>query len=128
MKAYRVKMEQQTTIKKDTAACKQHLKAFSDTLDILGGKWIVVIIGHLAAGKKRYLELQRAVEGIGAKMLSKELQQLELNGLITRSVLNTKPVTVEYELTEYGHSLKPIIDAMASWGLKHRERIMKEQS
>jgi DNA-binding HxlR family transcriptional regulator len=110
----------------NAAACKQHLRAFNDTLDILNGKWIVLIIGHLASGKKRYLELQRAVEGIGPKMLSKELQSLELNGLVKRSVLNTKPITVEYELTPYGASLKPIIDAMADWGQQHRERVMKE--
>lgn len=59
-------------------------------------------------------------------MLSKELQQLEINGLVTRTVLETKPITVEYELTEYGHSLKPIINEMSSWGIQHRERVIKE--
>lgn len=109
--------------------CKRHLRAVSDTLDILSGKWKVMIIANLSAfGKKRYMELQRVVEGIGSKMLSKELQELELNGLITRSVLDTKPITVEYELTEYGRTLKPIIDEMASWGKQHRERIIREMT
>ncbi len=108
--------------------CQQHFRAFNDTLDVLSRKWTVAIIGHLASGKKRYLELQRIVEGIGTKMLSKELQGLEINGLVTRSVQNTKPVTVEYELTEYGRTLKPIIDAMASWGQQHRARIIKDLS
>lgn len=106
--------------------CKQHLRGINDTLDILGGKWKVIIIGALALGKKRYLEVQRMVEGIGSKMLSKELQELELNGLIKRSELDTKPVTVEYELTAYGKTLKPVIDEMASWGIQHRENIIKE--
>jgi DNA-binding HxlR family transcriptional regulator len=109
-------------------ACKQHVKSFNDTLDILNGKWIVMIIGCLASGKKQFMELQRVVEGIGAKMLSKELQDLELNGLVTRSVLNTKPVTVEYELTAYGRTLKPIIDEMANWGKQHKERVIKEMN
>ena len=115
-------------VEHSSAACKQHIRAFTDTLEILSGKWIVLIIGHLASGKKRYLELQRSVEGIGPKMLSKELQSLELNGLVKRSVLNTKPITVEYELTSYGASLKPIIDAMADWGVAHRERVIKEMT
>ena len=59
-------------------------------------------------------------------MLSKELNRLELNGLITRSVLETKPVTVEYELTEYARSLKPLTDGMAVWGKQHRQKVSKE--
>jgi DNA-binding HxlR family transcriptional regulator len=105
--------------------CKRHFKAVSDALYILNGKWSVLIIACLASGKKRYLELQRIVEGIGPKMLSKELTKLELNGLITRFVQETRPVTVEYELTEYGRSLKPLIDEMGVWGKQHRENILK---
>jgi DNA-binding HxlR family transcriptional regulator len=107
--------------------CKRHFKAISDSLYILNGKWSVMIIACLASGKKRYLELQRLVEGIGPKMLSKELNKLELNGLITRSVQETKPVTVEYELTEYARSLKPLTDEMGAWGKRHREKISKER-
>lgn len=108
--------------------CKRHFKAINDTLYILNGKWRVLIIACLASGKKRYLELQRIVEGIGPKMLSKELSKLELNGLITRSVLKTRPVTVEYELTEYALSLKSIMDKMGAWGKQHREKIIKEMT
>jgi len=104
--------------------CKQHFRAFSDTLDVVSGKWKVMIIAYLASGKKRYLELQRTVEGIGPKMLSKELHELEINGLITRTVQNTKPITVEYELTEYARTLKIVIDQMATWGAEHRAKII----
>lgn len=107
--------------------CKLHFKAINDTLYILSGKWKVMIIACLSKfGKKRYMELQRVVEGIGPKMLSKELQELELNGLVMRTVLNTKPVTVEYELTAYGHTLKPIIDEIAIWGKEHRKKVITE--
>lgn len=105
-------------------ACKRYLLSISDTLDIISGKWKVPIIGALGFGKKRFLELQREIDGIGAKMLSKELRELELNGLVRRTVHESKPVTVEYEITEYGTTLQPIIWEMAKWGTEHRRRIM----
>lgn len=107
-------------------ACIQHFKAIEDTQYILAGKWRISIISMLVFRKVRYLELQRLLKGIGSKMLSKELQHLEINGLISRTVRNTKPVTVEYELTEYGKSLKPLLDEMARWGKEHKERIIRE--
>jgi DNA-binding HxlR family transcriptional regulator len=109
--------------------CRERLRAINDTKDILSGKWKVMIIACLASfGRKRYMELHRLLAGIGTKMLSKELQELEINGLITRTVMNTKPITVEYELTGYGRSLKPIIDEMALWGIHHRGKIIDEIS
>lgn len=106
--------------------CKAHLMAVQDTLDILKGKWKIAIISCLGFGTLRFLELQREVEGIGAKMLSKELQDLESNGLVLRKVCDTKPITVEYELTDYGRTLQDIIDEMVKWGKSHREKIQLE--
>ncbi|RKR80113.1 HxlR family transcriptional regulator [Mucilaginibacter gracilis] len=109
--------------------CLQKFKAVNDVKDILSGKWKVMIIASLSVfGEKRYMELQRIIDGIGTKMLSKELQELEINGLIKRTVMDTKPITVKYELTAYGLTLTPIIDEMASWGIQHRERVIKEMS
>lgn len=107
--------------KDDRITCKAHLLAVQDTLDILKGKWKIAIISCLSFGKLRFLELQREVDGIGAKMLSKELQDLEANGLVSRKVCDTKPITVEYELTDYGRTLQDIINAMVDWGKKHRK-------
>jgi len=104
--------------------CTENLRAIHDTLDVLNGKWKISIIGSLRFGKKRFMELQREVEGVGSKMLSKELRELELNELVKRTVYDTKPVTVEYELTPYGKTLETIIDEMANWGRAHRKRIM----
>lgn len=104
--------------------CKRHFKAIRDTQDILGGKWKMLILAMLGSGNKRYLELQRSLEGIGPKMLSKELQELEINGIVSRTVMQSKPITVMYALTEYGRSLKPILDDMAAWGQSHRDRVM----
>lgn len=106
--------------------CKVKLRAVHDTLDMLSGKWKISIITSLSFGKRRFMELQREVEGVGAKMLSKELRELEINGLVTRKVCDTKPITVEYELSAYGETLQNIIKEMIHWGLNHREKIKEE--
>lgn len=106
-----------------TDQCKAHLRAVHDTLDLLSGKWKISIIVSLSFGKKRFMELQREVEGVGSKMLSKELHDLETNELVKRTVYDSKPVTVDYELTPYGKTLQDIIKEMVRWGLEHRKRI-----
>jgi len=110
------------------AVCSAHHMTIRDTMDILSGKWKIRIIGSLSFGNQRFMKLKSNIDGIAAKLLFKELQQLELNGLVTRTVLATEPITVEYNLTKYGHSLKPIINQMSSWGIQHQERIIKEMS
>ncbi|OKS88756.1 hypothetical protein RG47T_4234 [Mucilaginibacter polytrichastri] len=95
-------------------------------MDLLAGKWKIRIIGTLGFGPNYFMSLQRQVEGIGSKMLSKELQELEVNGLVKRMVYDTKPVTVKYELTPYGNTIAPIIDEMAKWGEIHRAKILQE--
>ena len=105
------------------ADCSKILFAIQDTLDLISGKWKIKVISVLLYGKKNFTDLQKQIDGLGAKMLSKELQDLEINGLITRTVNATKPVTVTYELTDYGHTLKPIIQVLADWGTEHRHKI-----
>ena len=117
-------MNKKPGISEKSEVCTEHLRAIHDTLDVLNGKWKISIIGSLRFGKKRFMELQREVEGVGSKMLSKELRELEMNELVKRTVYDTKPVTVEYELTPYGKTLETIIDEMANWGRAHRKRIM----
>ncbi|WP_118193976.1 winged helix-turn-helix transcriptional regulator [Albibacterium indicum] len=119
-------VKNKTAASAGSATCKAYLCSVQDTLDILKGKWKISIISCLSFGKRRFLELQREVGGIGAKMLSKELQDLEANDLVLRKVCDTKPITVEYELTDYGRTLQNIIDEMEKWGKKHREKIQNE--
>src|SRR3954466_12644544 len=102
--------------------CATHQRAISDSMDVLQGKWKITIIGALRFGKRRFKELQREIEGITAKMLSKELRDLEMNELVSRTVYDTRPVTVEYELTAYGESLEKVILELATWGMNHRKR------
>lgn len=76
----------------------------------------------------RFMDLLRELDGIAAKMLSKELQDMEMNHLVSRTVLDTKPITVEYAVTEYGQTLKPIIDEIAKWGAAYRTALYKKTS
>ncbi len=103
--------------------CSKILFAIQDTLDLISGKWKIKVVSVLLYGRKNFTDLQRQIDGLGAKMLSKELQDLEINGLITRTVNATKPITVSYELTAYGHTLEPVIKALADWGTTHRHEI-----
>jgi len=110
-----------------TAGCKVRITAIKDAMEILSGKWKFHILGTLMeGGKMRFMDLIREVDGIAAKMLSKELQDMEMNRLVSRTVLNTKPVTVEYEITEYGKTLSPIIDEIAKWGIAYRNSIYSQ--
>jgi len=104
----------------------KHL-AIKDTMELLSGKWKIQIIGALMRnGTMRFMDLLREVDGIAAKMLSKELQELEINELVKRTVCDTKPITVEYEMTTYGRTLEKVIAELAHWGEQHRKRIFKK--
>lgn len=104
--------------------CATHLLPLRDTLDILSGKWKIMILLALSfSGKRRFTELQREIAGITPKMLSKELKELEANQLVKREVYATTPVTIEYSLTTWGRSLEEVIDALRTWGVAHRKRI-----
>lgn len=106
--------------------CQQRQLGIRDAMDVLRGKWKIEIIGTLLfKGRLRFKDMQREVEGIGAKMLAKELQDLEAHQLVKRTVMNTKPITVEYEITEYGRSVEPVICSIVQWGHGHRKKIMQ---
>lgn len=111
-----------------SGTCQARIMAIKDAMEILSGKWKFHILGTLLeGGKMRFMDLMREVDGIAAKMLSKELQDLEMNRLVQRTVRNTKPVTVEYEITEYGKTLKPIIDEIARWGEGYRKEMKRRK-
>jgi len=108
----------------DSSQCTKNLLPVRDALDILGGKWKLPIIIALTFGNKRFKEMQREITGITAKMLSKELKDLEVNQLVKRTVYDTVPVSVEYSLTTYGKSLHKVIDELRTWGLSHRKKLL----
>ncbi|MBP7515655.1 MAG: helix-turn-helix transcriptional regulator [Flavobacteriales bacterium] len=98
--------------------------SFRDAMETIDGKWkspILLSLGFI--GTMRFGELQRMHDGIPAKTLSKELKDLEQNGLVTRTVLDTMPVTVRYGITPYGRTLERLLLDLRAWGMGHREYI-----
>jgi DNA-binding HxlR family transcriptional regulator len=90
------------------------------TLDVIGGKWKQLIIYALNDSTLRFSQLINKVQPkITQRMLTKQLRELEKDGLITRKVYTQVPPKVEYTLTELGHSLMPILDLLCEWGSKH---------
>ncbi|WP_439696247.1 winged helix-turn-helix transcriptional regulator [Mucilaginibacter sp. AW1-7] len=106
---------------------KKEIMAVHDAMDVLNGKWKISIISSICYyNKRRFSDILNDVNGISNKMLSKELKELEANKLIKRTVLDTQPVTVQYNLTEYGQTLQTIINNLADWGMKHRQVIIDD--
>ncbi|WP_200975269.1 helix-turn-helix domain-containing protein [Echinicola sp. 20G] len=101
--------------------------AVREAMNAISGKWKLPIIGSLCYGTKRFKELEREIPKITPRMLSKELKELELNSIVKRTVHDTTPVTVEYQLTPSGKKIKNVLDAMVKWGLEHREAVMVEE-
>jgi len=86
------------------------------TLEMIGGKYKALILWHLVDSTKRFGELRRLIPQATPKMLTQQLRELEENNLIIRTVYPVVPPKVEYQLSELGKSLKPILDAMRDWG------------
>lgn len=112
-----------------TEECKASLTGIKDMQDIMSGKWKYLILASLYfIGKMKFMELQRQIEGIAPKVLSKELKDLEDNQIITRTVCNTRPITVEYELTAIGYNLHTIILEMGKCGIEYRRSILSKST
>ena len=93
------------------------------TLTLIGDKWKVLIVRDLLSGTKRFGQLKKSVGNVSQKVLTAQLRAMEENGLIFRTVYAEVPPRVEYSLTDLGKSLKPVLDAMGSWGEGYKEQI-----
>ncbi len=93
------------------------------TADVLGGKWKAVILYYLFRGPKRFNELRRLLPNVTQRMLTLQLRELELDGIVNREIFKQIPPRVEYSLTEFGVSLGPIIIQMREWGEVYMEQI-----
>ncbi len=91
-------------------------------VDVIRGRWKLMILRELCGGTVRFGELPRALTGISAKVLAQHLRELERDGILTRVAYDQSPPRVEYSLTAAGKALKPIIDALHAWGLAHAPR------
>ncbi|PZQ87734.1 MAG: transcriptional regulator [Flavobacterium johnsoniae] len=103
------------------------MMAVQDSMDVLNGKWKIAILSSICYyNKRRFSDILNDVKGISNKMLSKELKELETNHLITRTVHETFPPTVEYEITDHGLSLEKVIMSLKDWGLVHRKKVTEK--
>lgn len=105
---------------------KQYVLAVNDTLNVISGKWKLPILAALLYGNGRFKDLKESIEKITPRMLSKELKELELNGVVHRKVSPTSPVRIEYALTESGQEIISVLDAMIEWGLEHRKSVLNK--
>ena len=90
--------------------------ALDVTANFIGGKWKTVVLWYLRKEKRRFRELKELIPNITDKMLTLQLRALEEDGFVSRKIYPEVPPRVEYELTEHGESLIPVLEAMANWG------------
>lgn len=102
---------------------QKDIKYAQDALYVLSGKWRMPVILALHNGLSRYREIAQSIPGITFAMLSKELQMMELNNLLTRIEDPDFPKDVKYQLTAYCESLYPIVEGLVGWGKQHRKNI-----
>jgi DNA-binding HxlR family transcriptional regulator len=93
-------------------------------LATIGDKWAALVIAVLAGGPRRHSEIARSIAGVSQKMLTQTLRILERDGLVNRTVTASVPVRVDYELTELGQSLAPVLGALKVWSETHIEHIL----
>jgi DNA-binding HxlR family transcriptional regulator len=109
-----------------TKECTQYVRPVRDVLELLAGKWKIPLLITLATEGKRFNELERILEGITPRTLSKELKELEMNELVQRISHDTVPATMEYRLTAYGNTFEEVIVTLRNWGLRHRARFFNQ--
>jgi DNA-binding HxlR family transcriptional regulator len=113
-------------MRKETSTNALNEKMINDScgmayaLGVLGGRWKPAILCRLMHGTMRYGELKKSIEGISERMLVSQLRELESNGIVRRKVFPEVPPRVEYEMTELGLTMQPVISAMSDWGNMHR--------
>lgn len=111
------------------ATCNEELRAMRDSLDVLGGKWKLMIIRYLTNREGQaihFKKIEREITGISAKVLSKELKELEQNLLVTRTVQEDSRGMVFYAISPYGKTVKPLTEQLVEWGIIHRKQIKEK--
>ena len=102
---------------------EQKIRYVQDTLFVISGKWKLPILIAMSQGAERFRDLHRSIPPITTRVLSKELKELEQNKLVIRNVYDTSPITVEYKVSPYCKSLRPVIEEMIEWGVNHNKKI-----
>ncbi len=106
----------------DTEAIEPKVGCVASAMQIIGNKWTALILRDLAAGPKRFSELERSVGSINPRTLSQRLDDLEAHGIISKTSYAEVPPRIEYTLTAKGQDLIPVLRQMAEWGNKYYDR------
>jgi DNA-binding HxlR family transcriptional regulator len=117
------------TCENDLLVVKEKGLALRDAIDLLSGKWKFCIMLNLRKyGTLRFKDMLQTSKPISPKILAKELQELEDNFLIVRTVNDTKPITVSYVLSEYAEEADAVLNALIAFGLNHRKKVKLSMS
>lgn len=98
------------------------------TLDLIGGKWKSVVLFRLSEGTKRFNELGRLLPRVTPRMLTRQLRDLERDGLVKRKIYAEVPPRVEYSLTDVGRTLQPVLDVLMAWGEKQGLPLVQDRA
>jgi DNA-binding HxlR family transcriptional regulator len=100
-------------------------RAIGEVLSRVGDKWSVLVVTKLGTGTKRFNELRREIGGISQRMLTLTLRGLERDGLVTRKIIPTSPLGVEYDLTALGRDLLQPVSALGAWAIRNQGKIQQ---
>lgn len=109
--------------KKTHCSCLDTLNPVRESLDVISGKWKLLIIISVSGGNERFTDIQASIPGITPKVLAKELKELEQNKLVKRIVTDEYPVKIAYKPAPYAKTLAPIIYALKDWGMTHSKKV-----
>ena len=110
--------------KTDQQDCLSRMLPIRDTLDVISGKWKMMILVSIMHGNNRFRDIERSIPKITSKVLAKELKDLEEHMLIKRTVYDDYPVLIKYTATDYAGTLENIMNELHDWGLNHRKKIL----
>lgn len=96
--------------------------AVEAAIEAIGGKWKGIILYHLES-TKRFNELHKLVPSITQRMLTKQLRELEADGIVQRTVYAEVPPRVEYDLTDFGRTLQPVLNELEKWGMQYLQKL-----
>lgn len=102
---------------------KEYCCGLEAALEVVGGKWKILILWSLRPEARRFGELRRQIPGISEKMLIQHLKEMEADGIVTRKDYKEVPPRVEYAMTSFGHSLCEALAPLCAWGTRHMQRI-----
>lgn len=116
-------MDQYTDLEALSCRALNEMAVVRPVLDKIADKWTILILTVICPKPSRFNEIKRRLDGITHKALADALKRLERNGLVTRTVLPTQPIGVEYAITPLGHSLRQPFEALCAWSLEHGPQI-----